>query len=67
MPAGFSLMGNALSEDPSSYLGLARGVSTPVVVGYSIDDADGATIGQTATVTITSANTAPTVSAAITK
>ena len=65
-PAGFSIIGNTLTVNPSSYLGLARGESTTVVVSYTIDDADGATAAQTATITITGANVAPTVTAAIT-
>ncbi|TAL27839.1 MAG: type I secretion C-terminal target domain-containing protein [Alphaproteobacteria bacterium] len=67
-PAGVSLSGVTLTVDPSdaSFNHLGVGQSTTVVVSYDIEDAQGATVSQTETITITGTNDAPTVAAALT-
>jgi VCBS repeat-containing protein len=67
-PAGVSLSGHTLSVDPTdpAFDHLAVGSSTTIVVSYNVTDAQGATVPQTETVTITGTNDTPTVSAALT-
>lgn len=68
LPAGLTLSGTTLSIDPtdSSFDSLAVGETTQIVVSYNIVDGQGGSVTQTATVTITGANDAPTVSSALT-
>ena len=64
-PAGLSLTGSVLTIDPTStaFNPLAVGAVQTIVVSYFIQDAQGATVSQTETITITGTNDAPTVSA----
>ncbi len=66
LPAGISLSGTDLLIDPtdSAYDHLAVGEQTTIVVTYVIQDAQGATVNQTATLTVTGTNDAPTISTA---
>ena len=66
--AGVTLNGNSLDVDPSdaSFQSLAAGDTQDIVVTYDIEDGNGGSVAQTATVTITGTNDAPTVAAAIT-
>ena len=63
-----TLNGNSLDVDPSdaSFQSLAAGDTQDIVVTYDIEDGNGGSVAQTATVTITGTNDAPTVAAAIT-
>src|SRR5207248_1889859 len=67
-PAGFTLSGSTLTVDPTNtaFDHLKVGASTVVLVSYDVKDAQGATVSQTETVTITGTNDAPTVSGALT-
>src|SRR5436190_2094096 len=67
-PAGLSLAGSSLSVDPSNaaFDHLAVGDSVVIVVGYDVTDAQGATVHQTETITITGTNDVPQVAAALT-
>src|SRR5436190_15356 len=67
-PAGLSLVGSSLSVDPSNaaFDHLAVGDSVVIVVGYDVTDAQGATVHQTETITITGTNDVPQVAAALT-
>ena len=60
-PAGVSLSGSTLSVDPSdaAFNHLGVGEHTTIVVSYNITDAQGATVAQTETVTITGQNDGP--------
>src|SRR5207237_2627992 len=57
-PAGLSLVGSSLSGEPSNAPvdHLAVGDSVVLVVGYDVKDAQGATVHQTDTITITGTN-----------
>src|SRR6185369_10052002 len=67
-PAGVSVSGNTVSIDPSNaaFNHLAVGQSSSIVVSYNVKDAQGATVAQTETITITGTNDAPTVAAPLT-
>ncbi len=67
-PAGVSLTGNTLNVNPAntSFDHLAVGESSIIVVNYSVKDIHGATVAQSATITITGTNDAPVVGAALT-
>ena len=54
-PAGVSLSGSTLTVDPTdaAFNHLAVGEHTTIVVGYNVTDAQGATVAQTETITIT--------------
>ncbi|WP_226700156.1 Ig-like domain-containing protein [Qipengyuania gaetbuli] len=56
---GMALVGNSLSVDPSAYDYLALGESETVDFTYEVVDAYGASVAQTASVTITGSNDAP--------
>ncbi|MBU2984233.1 retention module-containing protein, partial [Saccharophagus degradans] len=64
--SGITINGNSLDVDPSAYSALASGESEVVTYSYDILDGNGGTVSQTATITITGDNAAPTVSAAVT-
>ena len=66
--AGISLSadGNSLDIDPSAYHYLASGVSEVISYSYNIIDGNGGSVSQSATITMTGTNDAPTVSAAVT-
>ena len=64
--SGVTVNGNALDIDPDVYTALAVGESETITYSYDIEDGNGGTIAQTATITITGANDAPTVAAALT-
>ena len=70
LPAGFSLGndGHTLTIDPTdpAFDYLALGEQTVIVVSYDVEDAQGATVPQTETVTIHGTNDAPVVAAALT-
>ncbi|MDB2438225.1 cadherin-like domain-containing protein, partial [Hellea sp.] len=63
--SGVSVNGNSLDVDPSAYDNLAVGESVIISYSYNIEDGNGGTTSQTATITITGENDAPTVEAAI--
>src|SRR5205823_5050500 len=67
-PAGVSLSGSTLSVDPTNtaFDHLAVGEHQTIVVSYDVKDAQGATVAQTETITITGTNDAPVVAAALT-
>nr|WP_276540315.1 VCBS domain-containing protein [Bradyrhizobium elkanii] len=67
-PAGVSLSGSTLTVDPTdpAFNSLAVGEHTTIVVSYNVKDAQGATVAQTETITITGTNDAPVVAAALT-
>ena len=67
-PAGVSLSGSTLTVDPTdaAFNHLAVGEHTTIVVGYNVTDAQGATVAQTETITITGTNDAPVVASALT-
>src|SRR6185369_14192595 len=67
-PAGVSVSGNTVSIDPSNaaFNHLAVGQSSSIVVSYNVKDAQGATVAQTETITITGTNDAPTAAAPLT-
>ena len=62
-PAGVSLSGSTLTIDPTdaAFNHLAVGEHTTIVVSYNVTDAQGATVAQTETITITGTNDAPVV------
>jgi VCBS repeat-containing protein len=66
-PAGVSLTGHTLKVDPSdpAFDHLAAGEQTTITVSYNVKDAQGATVSQTETITITGTNDIPTVAAAL--
>jgi VCBS repeat-containing protein len=68
LPAGVSLNGNTLTVNPkdAAFQSLNVNESKVITVTYSVVDDKGAAVAQTATVTITGTNDAPTVSGAIT-
>ena len=63
--SGVSVNGDSLDIDPSAYNALAVGESVTIVYSFDIEDGNGGVVSQTATVTITGENDAPTVDAAI--
>uniref|UniRef100_UPI00356743C4 VCBS domain-containing protein n=1 Tax=Sulfitobacter sp. TaxID=1903071 RepID=UPI00356743C4 len=65
---GVTLSGTVLSVDPSdsSFQSLALNEQREIEVSYEVVDAQGATVEQTATITITGTNDAPVVAAALT-
>ncbi|MEH2473583.1 VCBS repeat-containing protein [Nitrobacteraceae bacterium AZCC 2161] len=67
-PAGVSLSGTTLHVDPKNpaFAYLAQGETKTIVVSYDVTDANGATVAQAETVTITGTNDAPVVAAALT-
>ena len=67
-PAGLSLTGSSLTVDPTNpaFDHLAAGATLVIVVGYDVTDAQGATVHQTETITITGTNDVPEVAAALT-
>jgi VCBS repeat-containing protein len=54
VPAGLSLSGSTLTVDPSDHAfdNLAIGSTQTIVVGYNVQDVQGATVAQTDTITI---------------
>ncbi len=69
-PAGLSLDidGHTLAIDPTdpAFDYLALGEQTEIVVSYDVEDAQGATVAQTETITITGTNDVPVVATALT-
>jgi VCBS repeat-containing protein len=65
LAAGVTLNGDSLSVDPNAYDHLAVGEHATVTVKYNVIDGNGGAVAQSATITITGANDAPAVSAAI--
>ncbi len=67
LPAGVTRTGNTLTVNPAdaSFQSLNVGESKVLTITYNVIDDNGATVAQTATVTITGTNDAPTVSSAI--
>ena len=65
--AGVTLNGTALEVDPSdaSFQSLAEGEPLDIVLTYDIEDETGASVPQTATITITGTNDAPTLAAEV--
>ena len=66
MTAGVTVSGNSLSVDPTAYNSLAVGESEVITYSYSVIDGNGGAVAQTATITITGTNDAPTISSAVT-
>ena len=68
IPAGLSLTGSMLSIDPTDHEfdHLAVGEHTTIVVSYNVRDAQGATVAQHATITISGTNDVPVVTGALT-
>ncbi|WP_434356684.1 VCBS domain-containing protein [Parasalinivibrio latis] len=66
---GVTIDGNKLTIDPSSpaFDGLKEGETKEIKVTYQVTDGHGATVDQTATITVTGTNDAPKVSSAITE
>ena len=65
LETGVTFAGSTLSVNPSAFNSLAAGQTRVITVRYNITDGT-ATVPQTATITITGANDAPVVAAAIT-
>jgi len=67
LPAGVSLLGSTLSVDPAhaAFQDLAAGEERQIVVSYEVVDGQGGSVAQTATITITGSNDAPSVTAAL--
>jgi VCBS repeat-containing protein len=63
--SGVTVSGNSLSIDPTAYNSLAVGESEVITYSYNVTDSNGGTVAQTATITITGTNDAPTVSLAV--
>ncbi|MCD0458369.1 cadherin-like domain-containing protein [Roseiconus lacunae] len=63
--AGINISGSSLAIDPSAYNALAAGESEVIVYTYNVIDGNGGTTAQSATITITGVNDAPTVGAPI--
>ncbi|PUE46836.1 hypothetical protein B9Z45_16360, partial [Limnohabitans sp. 2KL-17] len=65
LPAGVSITGNTLTVDPANavFNSLAFGQSQVIVASYQVTDVQGASVNQTATLTISGTNDAPTLSA----
>jgi VCBS repeat-containing protein len=66
--AGVTLSGATLSIDPSNaaFQSLALGQTRVITVSYDVTDETGASVPQTATITVTGTNDAPTVAASLT-
>jgi VCBS repeat-containing protein len=66
--AGVTLSGATLSVDPSNaaFQSLALGQTRVITVSYDVTDETGASVPQTATITVTGTNDAPTVAASLT-
>jgi VCBS repeat-containing protein len=66
--AGVTLSGATLSVDPSNaaFQSLALGQTRVITVSYDVTDEAGASVPQTATITVTGTNDAPTVAASLT-
>ena len=64
--SGVTINGNSLDVDPNAYNYLAVGESAIIIYSYDIIDGNGGTVAQTATITITGENDAPTVASAVT-
>uniref|UniRef100_UPI00356278DE beta strand repeat-containing protein n=1 Tax=Sulfitobacter sp. TaxID=1903071 RepID=UPI00356278DE len=66
LPDGVTLSGTALSVDPAdaSFQSLAVNETREIAVTYQVVDAQGATVDQSATITITGANDAPVIDVA---
>ena len=64
--SGVTVSGNSLTVDPNAYNSLAVGESEVITYSYNVIDGNGGSVAQTATITITGANDAPTVSSAVT-
>jgi VCBS repeat-containing protein len=65
LEAGVAFAGSTLSVNPNAFNSLAAGETKVITVRYNITDGT-ATVPQTATITITGANDAPVVAAALT-
>ncbi|WP_164476156.1 beta strand repeat-containing protein, partial [Sinorhizobium glycinis] len=63
--SGVTVDGDSLSVDPGAYDYLAVGETAVITYSYDIVDGHGGAVAQTATITITGANDAPAVSAAV--
>ena len=63
LPAGVTLNGNSLEVDPTdaAFQSLAEGETTDIVVTYDIEDGNGGSVAQTATITITGSNDVATI------
>jgi VCBS repeat-containing protein len=68
MPAGFTLVGDSIQVDTNAlaYDAMAQGETFVTHFTYTVEDGQGGSTVQHATVTITGTNDAPTVSAAVT-
>ena len=69
IPDGLSLSSaGVLTVDPSNaaFKALGQGQTGTIIVSYTITDGEGSTVAQTATITITGTNDAPTVSGSLT-
>ena len=68
LPAGVVQAGNTLVVDPSNaaFQNLAQGEQRVLTINYSVVDEHGASVAQTAQITVTGTNDAPTVSVAVT-
>ncbi len=66
-PAGVSLTGASLSVDPTdpSFDSIAQGQVRTITVTYNVTDELGATVPQTATITITGTNDVPVITTAV--
>lgn len=64
--AGVQTDGDSLTVDPSVYVGLGDDQEEQIVYAYSVIDGIGASVAQTATITISGANDAPSVAAPLT-
>ena len=66
--AGVTLNGSSLDVDRSDapFQSLAAGTPLDIVVGFDVEDGLGGTVANTATITITGTNDAPTVAVALT-
>ena len=67
LPAGVTLDGTVLSVDPSdaAFQSLAAGAASTFVLTYDVVDSTGASVAQTATLSVTGTNDAPTVEGAL--
>ena len=65
--SGITVNGTSLTVDPSAYNHLALNQDEIITYSYDVEDEHGASVPQTATVTITGANDAPVVSANVTE
>lgn len=63
-PNGVTLNGTKLHIDPAGFAYLGAGQTAVLVIAYSVIDAQGASVAQTETVTITGTNDAPVINTA---